>query len=159
MRAVLLAIVLAGCTKDPTQIVVRVDSDLGAQLTPIRAIVRDDQGGISAEHMFPAEVPFSFGVAPKEGPLDQMVIIELESAVSRRAVTRFVPDKTLLLPMFLAKSCIGVSCKEGETCTERGCESDEVTGLSEIEPGDEARFDAGVAPPDQGEIKIGRAHV
>jgi Tol biopolymer transport system component len=155
MKRVLLAALLGACTEDATQLVVRVDSDI-EELATVRAVVLDDQGAIASEHTFqiPAEVqiPFSFGVAPSEGPPDQMVVIELESVVNRRAVTRFVPNKTMLLPMYLAKSCIGITCEAGQTCTELGCQSENVPvdDLIEIEPGDETRYDGGVVAPDAG---------
>jgi Tol biopolymer transport system component len=156
-RVLLLALALGACTKDPTQLVVFVETDLAVpgELIEVHAVVLDDQGGTASEHRFPTGelgLPFSFGVTPRDGPKDQRVTVELEaigptgSLFVRRAVTQFKEEKTLLLRMFLAKRCEGVTCEPGLTCTQLGCEDEVVpsSSLVEIEPGDERRLDGGV---------------
>ena len=174
--------VLAGaCARDPTQLLVIVDSDydVPGELTEIRASVRGDGPRVLDEITFkiaatataagPAEfvLPNSFGVLPRDGDPDLRVTIELEAVGPapdgvgllsvRRAITRFIEGKMLLLPMFLPKYCQNVTCSTGQTCTERGCESEQIdpSTLRPVDPGFElVAFDASVRTlADAGEHK------
>lgn len=173
MKIQLLAVVAtlsaAACTKDPTQIIVQVDSNLEApvDLDRLDTRVLKDDGEISSSHEFqlPAEVgfPFSFGVA-HDGESSLDVTLELlpklgaEILFTRRAVTKFAEEKTLFLAIYLPRACIDQICPNaGETCTQNGCEPELVSELPELEPGKESsiRIDAGVPtfpvdPPDGG---------
>lgn len=164
---------LAACSKDPTQIVVVVDSDLAvpAELVAVRAVVRwtgeeavaDERFGLLGGQLTDARhsLPLSFGIGPGAA-LDGEVSIEIHALrpgdgahFVRRAVTRFRPNQTLLLPMFLARECRSVSCGATETCTELGCRAEFVDPgtLQVVPPGLELeipiRADAGV-PRDAG---------
>ena len=137
------------CSDDPTQLLVVVDSDMEVPgtLSVVQAQVRDEAGLVIGTHNFfltgataageakQFNLPLSFGVLAPTEDLDALVIVEvsaIETATAprplftRRAVTRFVENKTLLLPMFLASQCRTLTCGAGQTCTESGCVSDEV---------------------------------
>lgn len=161
-----LALVLgtAACSTDATQLVVWVDSnfDVPAELDNVRATVRDSTGNITSTHDFalaaPANLPFSFGVSHRGGDLGVSVELEAQQGGStiftRRAVTRFTEEKTLLLPMYLAEQCRTLTCDANFSCTQNGCEPDEFLDLREIQPGDENSLsrDAGVSSsPDAGD--------
>jgi hypothetical protein len=159
MRSLLvLCAVLSACAEDATQLVVWVDSDLVVpeELVEVRAVTLDAQGGVGSEHTFQLSdtpLPFSFGLTP-ENTKNLSVTIEMTAIgpngplFTRRAVTEYVLGKTLLLRMFLARQCKGVTCEAGLTCTENGCESEVVppSSLIEIEPGGETQIDGGVGP-------------
>src|SRR6185503_3496937 len=130
-------------TKSPTQIVVVVDSDLRvpAELTAVHATVKSEDETIASEHDFALEdgsltVPFSFGIAAGEDPAVQ-ILVEVQGLnkrgnqlVLRRARTHFIEHETLLLSMFLARTCITAGCAEGKTCTENGCQPEEIDPAS-----------------------------
>lgn len=164
---------IGACTEAPTQFVVVVDSDLEVptELQTVRATVRNGSGDVRSE--FPFELrppgapddatryplPLSFAVVEPESGYDDELVIELRGEgptrdVVRRAVTRFVPGRTLELPMFLARQCTTLSCDPGETCTEFGCRSEQVdpNGLRQIEAGQE---NLAISTPDAGPIDAG----
>lgn len=135
------ALLLAGlsaCTGTPSQVLVVVDSDLEipSELQAIRVVLRDEAGAELRDHRFALTtggLPISFGVGPKDGDAEVPLWIELEARGEldqilfvRRAHVRFVANKSLVLPVFLAASCRTTSCGEGLTCTERGCASPEI---------------------------------
>ena len=107
-------------------------------LSMVRALITDDKGTVLASHNFSligpqaTKLPFSFGVLAPEDDLDSAVIVEVsaletatasQSLFTRRAVSRFVPNKSLRLPMYLPSACHGLVCGEEQTCTENGCQS------------------------------------
>lgn len=164
---------LAACSKDPTQIIVVVDSDLAvpSELVAVRAVVRwtgedavaDERFGLLGGQLSESRhsLPLSFGLGPGAA-LDGEVSVELHALrpgdgahFVRRAVTRFRPNQTLLLPLFLARDCRSESCRAMETCTELGCRPAFVDPgtLQVVSPGGElelpVRADAGV-PRDAG---------
>ncbi len=54
--------------------------------------------------------------------------------VSRSAKVSFVKGRTLVVPLHLVSSCIGVMCENaGDTCTERGCEASALDA-SDLQP-------------------------
>jgi hypothetical protein len=155
--AVLLATAV-GCTKDATQLIVVVDSDLlvPEELEAVRAAVADAPGAPPRDTqdfpLFADPLPFSFGVVPNEDG-DAEVLIALAAIGPRgsmlfeeRAVTEFVEEKTLRLRMDLRASCVADPgpCEEPERI--------DPSSLDEVEPGDELdghmklrpRNDAGV---------------
>jgi hypothetical protein len=156
-----LSLLTLACDRPATQLIVVVDTDytVPGELGFIRAIVRDEneietsslerdlvasQNAADDTH---ATMPCSFAVVPKGGDASRTVIVEIEgfdqrggrSLVVRRAVTGFVKEETRLLTLFLAKSCEGLDCGAGQTCTENGCASDDVdpNSLPRATPGNE----------------------
>ncbi len=164
--AVLAASALSlSCTSDATQLVVLVDTDYSVptEVARIAARVLDSEANEVSSQEFaltdaptpddPAlfAVPLSFGVVPTDGNPSRRVIVEVDARdvdgrvrVTRRARTGFIPHRTLLLPMFLSRSCEGVACPSTQTCVDGECRDDAVTpeGLIVIIPGEELRLDA-----------------
>jgi len=164
-----IALSIGACQKDATQLVVLVDTDfrVPSELTFVQARISDLDGQeISASEFAltdvpdPADparfvVPFSFGVVPFDGDASRRIVVDVdglgpsrELKLTRRAITGFLSEQSLLLPMFLARSCEDVICSdEDQTCTERGCVSVFVDpgGLVAITPGEEL-LDTGLRP-------------
>ena len=107
-------------------------------LSTVRALITDDKGAVLGSHDFNlvgalgTQLPFSFGVVAPPEDLDSAVIVQISaletatasrSLFTRRAVTRFVPNKSLLLPMYLPSACRSLDCGAQQTCTENGCQS------------------------------------
>jgi hypothetical protein len=70
-------------------------------------------------------LPRSLGLVHQAGPLNPVEIhVQGRKAgalvVERRANVAFIKGRTLVMPMHLAASCIGVVC-DPQTCTEYGC--------------------------------------
>jgi hypothetical protein len=164
--AVLLS---AGCTAEATQLIVLVDTDyeVPSEVARIYAMVSDaEENEISSQEFgltdnpspdMPAlfGVPLSFGVVPMDGDPSRRVIVQVEARdvdggtrVVRRARTGFLPNRTLLLPMFLSRSCEGVMCPARQTCVDGACRDDAIgpETLVEIRPGQELRLDGGPRP-------------
>lgn len=174
------SLVLAGfalsCRQPATQLVVLVDTDyeVPAQLSDLRVRIEDPDGveiGLSdlslngrGESQPPRfGVPLSFGIVPVGGDATRRVRITVTGLapgglelVSRRARTGFLANRSLLLPMFLLRSCEGVVCGPEMTCERGGCVPDEVDPLvlRPIDPGGERdaglRLDAGPESMDAG---------
>lgn len=151
-----MAIHAAGCGDDPaTQLVVVVGTDyqVPAELDRVQVRVLDASGVLASSHdhtlRAAGDVPFSLVVAPRGGDASRRVTVEAEgfaaggggSLVVRRAETGFRANTSLLLEMFLARSCEGEMCGAGQTCTENGCASAAVPPdtLPAVTPGAELR--------------------
>ncbi len=151
-----LAVVLGllGCGAAPTGLVVVVRTDLRVpeDIAVIRAVVSDANGAPVSLNDFVLDAqgsagpPFSFAVVPLEDDPDRKIQIDLVAldgdralVLERRARIGFEPHRSLLLEMFLAASCRGAACDEGDTCTADGCVSDQIdTGdLVDVDPGGE----------------------
>lgn len=165
----------------PTQLVVLVNSDYRApsELAEIGVTIAfTNEGEIASARLKVADpdasrpvgtfvLPLSFGIGPKEGNLSDRVTIELsafapssgeQALFTRHALTGFIEKKTLLLPMFLARSCARASCPSDQTCTETGCAPAEIDPgtLRAINPGNETvGIDAGPKDTDAGSVDAG----
>ncbi len=168
--AALLLLALA-CSSDPTQVIVVVDSDLTVpseldglviEVTGPDGEVQSASGGLG-----PMELPLPRTLALSHtsgalGPFDVVARGQRSGAtvIERRAQFEFQQGRVLVLEMHLVRSCLGVACVSGETCSERGCVSTlvppsalpEWTGLPPM-LGDAGPTDGGVdagidAPPD-----------
>jgi hypothetical protein len=140
--ALSLSLTLACARRAPTQLLVRVESDLvaGTDLLGVRiAIQREsadrplfDQdfplGGAAPMFFLPGEVVFT-----AYDPNDvRRIIVTVTgrlgdaSTLSQRAiVTRLEPGQVLRLEMYLAAGCRGVTCPPEQTCGRNGCEPEE----------------------------------
>lgn len=167
--AIVGAIVLApGCgSNERTQLVVVVDTDMAvpAQLASVSAEVAPGSGCTQCAHEFALDgegavsMPFSFGVAPRDGDASRPVELEVEgrdaagTVIVRRVVrTGFVRGRTLLLRVRLEAGCVGMlTCAAATTCIAGACGDPFVDpgSLREIAPGTELD-DAGAAPVDGG---------
>ncbi len=155
--ALLLACVVgsvAGCREVPaTQLLVLIDSDLmvGGELNNVRVQVADPSGqNIYSDRSFrlttnprPASyaLPISFGLVPIDGDASRRVrvIVTTDTVDTNRhielsALAGFVPDRKLLLAMFLERACLGVTetCSPDQTCREGRCQNVEISSLPDI---------------------------
>lgn len=149
----IFAISLAACGATPTELVVVVDSDLQAptELAVVRALMKDPQGtpvALNDFHLDERSLPFSFVVVPANGDLERTITIDLiayapdrTALFTRTSQTRFLSERRLKLPMFLAEQCttLAPSCAGGSTCTELGCApaARSPGELQDVEPGEE----------------------
>jgi len=157
---VLLLAAIAGCEVSPTQLLVVVNTDLAvpAEVDEVRIRVRGPGSDPPREDRSvsltdaPGRLPASFGVAPRDGDPDRRVTVAADAlldgavVVTTSAATAFVEQKTLRLDLFLARGCRNVTCPEGQTCRDEGCESVDVDpdDLPTYEPGE----DLGPPPPE-----------
>ena len=157
----LLALAAFGCRAEATQLIVVVDSDI-AEVTAVEIFVEpgdtpDDLPDRRVEVGVEASLPFSFGVAPREGIDPEVQMPRLRAVayngatelVERRVQVGFVKRKTLYLLLYLAEACRGVTCP-GELVCDRGecvAELIDPSTLQPINPRDAIRFDAGGPTP------------
>lgn len=143
-------------------LIVAVDSNLivGTELTEVRGVIRGGQNEVLWTHAFELvtssttatrqfALPLSFSIIPREGRPELPVKIEVEAIgrmggeesllFTRRVVTQFSSERTLLVPMFLARRCLTDVCAMGQTCSESGCIAEEidVNDLQKVETGQE----------------------
>lgn len=149
-----------GCESPSTQLVVVVNTDYAVptEMGVVQARISDSAGQeISTSEFVLTDVldptdptrfvlPLSFGVVPVGNDASRRIIVEVDALsasraplVTRRAVTGFLAEQTLRLPMFIARACEDVVCPMEETCTELGCVSDVVDPqtLSQVDAGGE----------------------
>jgi hypothetical protein len=126
--------VVAGCSATPTQLIVVVDTDfeIPAGLDEIEVAVTGP-GGMRIREVQSLDgsetLPFTVAVIPES--LDQLGPIHIEAIgrrdggehVRREARVTLVREQTLMLPLFLLRTCEGTSCPTDETCTANGCAS------------------------------------
>ena len=156
-----LALLLSlGCDGALTEILVVVDTDLGvpAEIDAVRVEVTGSEtmtatGSLAGGDR--AELPRTVGVVRNGGSLGPIRIRVVGSlggtdVVERRAVTSFIEGRTLVLPMFLARSCQGVPCPDTQTCERRACVSATVDPAQLDDYGrDPGRLDAGCTATDE----------
>ena len=129
---------IAGCSSS-TQLVVVVDSDLAVpgEIDEVRVTVAGPSGSTTetSQALDGAPLPLTLGVSPSGEALGPVVIVaegRLDGAlvVSRTARTTLVRGESRLLYLFLARSCLGVSCPASQTCLDNGaCGFDVVDDL------------------------------
>jgi hypothetical protein len=157
----LFLLAASGCTAPTSQLVVVVDSDLvvPTELGSVR-VTTSHEGTMVAQVDFAVAlvasetkvtVPFSFGVVPVDGDASRRIRVVVEAldslgapVVSTSASVGFIRGRSLVLPMYLAKSCIAIECPSGQTCTRNGCvpETIDPETLMPVVPGTELRPDA-----------------
>ncbi len=149
-----LCVLLVSCGNDLTEILVVVDSDLAVPMG--LDAVRVDVSGVEAMSASgtltgaDAEpLPRTVGIVHSGGSLGPLTVTVVGSAmgtevVSARAVTSFVRGRTLVLPIFLSRRCVGVSCGNGETCARGSC------GSADVDPVTLAEWSGTVMRPDGG---------
>lgn len=146
-----IALALAGCSAETTQLVVVVRSDYGPDLAEVAVEISHDAGSLGTQRFeterFP--LPISFGVLPPGDDARRAITVVARAfhhgggeLSFRRAATGFIENKILLLPLFLARSCQTRTCPDEQTCTETGCRSPNVdpSTLTEVEPGREGDY-------------------
>lgn len=134
---------IAACGAAPTQVAVRVATDLTAEdgVDAIEVLVVADDGTIAARRTIEGlsdsggfvEIG-SFGVVPRGGDASRRFEVV---AVARfggqeifrtRARTGFVAGQTIRLDVYVASQCLGIArrCETDETCGVAGCTSADV---------------------------------
>ena len=150
MRGLLIVLFSAGCHSPLTEAVVTTDTDLSiptdidavrwtVDATGIGGQVQTVELPLSDETRLPVVLP----IVRESGPLGPIVVVaqglsEGEPVVSRVARFHFVEGRSIVVPMNLARDCVGVTCNEAETCVDGRCVDRDVG------------TDAGVALPDSG---------
>jgi hypothetical protein len=163
------AMLLGACAPAPTQLIVVVDTDFDVPggLDLVEVTVTGPDGARFTESQVmegSGSLPLTLTVVPES--LERLGPLQIEAVgshdgtdrVTRHARVTLVREQTLMLPMFLFRSCEGVTCGASMTCGADGCGPVEVslypwTGTP-IRIGDDAGapFDGGidVGPTDAG---------
>ncbi len=129
-----------GCrSEDVTQLVISVDTDFArpGELDQLVVTVLGPSGASNMTTEFLAasdSFPRTLSIVPADrtlGPVEITVTGQLEGNKVIEKVSRvtLVAGKSLLLRMFLVKSCLDVQCDE--TCDERGCVA---IGVDSLDP-------------------------
>ena len=163
------AALLAASCRDPTQITVRVTTDLACHQTPglAKAWVASAGTEVEAPSCTP-QTPYNYvgtivlvpGPAGDDAKVDVMVIGSVNAAandaclaskknagdclVVRRRLS-FIPHTPLTLPIRLDSRCLNVQCKDSETCIEGVCKPIDFEPPPPIDAG--ADGDVPDAPP------------
>ena len=143
LAPVVLAMVLCsavlGCGGDAepvTELLVVVDSDLPvpAELDAVRvevtgAMAASATGSLTGPGATP--LPRTVGLVHRGGALGPIEVNVVGTrggteVIRARAITSFVSGRTLILPMMLARTCAGVTCGAGRTCSASDCVSADV---------------------------------
>lgn len=136
-----LALLVGACGGDATQLVVVVDSDIAipGELDQVQLRVTGPamttqtvmQGLTSA-----AELPLTVSVVPGEtGALGPVRVVAVGSVGGRDIVeasvtTSLRAGRSLMVRLFLRRSCVDVSCPDSETCDDGVCRPDAVDAAS-----------------------------
>ena len=103
---------VAGACHGPTQLLVVVDSDLGDELEVVSVHASADASGSAQDFEISSTgLPFSFGIAPTSEQLREVSVSVTGQSrgsviTSYRAITRFVPGRTVVLEVPLARACV-----------------------------------------------------
>jgi alpha-tubulin suppressor-like RCC1 family protein len=157
-------LVVCGCTRPATALVVQIDSDLPVPdaLETVRVETLSPQGAPIASRDFrlggALQVPFSFTVVPAdEARLAVRLRVTARGrdgvAFAREWASEFVPEETRFVGLFLSARCRTTRCPATQTCGDTGdCVSVAVSpgALVSFVPGLDRARDAAVAdaPPD-----------
>jgi hypothetical protein len=123
-----------GCSeKTPrTQLMIVADTNI-SNLQAIRFEIsgRDDRNE-SAETSLPSDGPAMLALVQAGGSAGPLTITAKalrlgRTVVQRSAVVEFVPRQTRVVELHLLERCVGVICSTGTSCTEQGCQNDELT--------------------------------
>ncbi len=161
--ALVLSLVLGACSGEQplTEILVAVDTDMEVpgELDALRIDVVGPGGEVrrsTGRLDGPSRLPALLGIAHRGGPLGPIHVtvtgrLDGTDIVQSRAVVDFVPDRVMVLRLWLDRACVGKGCAEDETCRAGACRDQRVDprDLEEWD-GDVERADAGGPPADGG---------
>lgn len=143
-----LLLALVACREPPTQVLVRLATDI-PDIDTLVIVVEDQDGEVVRETTLPPErlraIPAdgrfydlgSFGVVPRGGDSSRRFLVRAEVTVRRgdvvrfetRARTGFVDRRTVRLDIYVAALCIELAARcedEGLTCGIDGCVPEDV---------------------------------
>jgi hypothetical protein len=143
----LLGLLLAGCSSQPTQVIVTVDAESGvrAAATQLHLVVgeRFDRVLMPGAGEDPA-YPFELALAPLDGDVSRTWSVAAEAGGALvRAVGGYVEGQTLFVTLLLEDSCRGVVCGDEETCQAGACVGVGVVGMRDAGPAQDAGVDLG----------------
>ena len=166
MRAIAIAAAVAavGCHSPLTEAVITTDTDLAipgdvdtirwtVDATEIGGHVHSVELPVGEQTRLPVVLP----LVHDGGPLGPIVVVAQglsggAPVVSRTARFYFVPSRSIVLRIDLARDCIGVACEPGQTCVDGACADPEAPGDAGTVPGDAAIPDDGGSPRDAGNV-------
>lgn len=144
VRLLLVLGLLVGCTEPPTQVAVRVATDMRApdDFDALALRIVDDAGDVVREQMIvagladlPADRRYhqvgSFGLVPRAGDAERGFEVRVgvrhlgRERFETRAISHFLRRRTIRLDVYAAYSCLeqATSCEPDETCGVPGCVS------------------------------------
>ncbi|MCB9598514.1 MAG: hypothetical protein H6719_37715, partial [Sandaracinaceae bacterium] len=145
VAALLLTCLATACAQPPTQVVVRLATDLETptELDAIRLVLLDAEGEVVREQdlvdfSIPGDGAYheigSFGVVPRAADASRRFEVRAQARgagrelFTTRARTGFVSEQTIRLDLYLPASCltVAVTCQPDETCGVVGCVSPDV---------------------------------
>lgn len=140
-----LGLFLGSCAVPPTQVVVRLATNLAAprDFDSIALLVLDDDGGVVRNQpIYDITVPpdgafheiGSFGVIPRGADSSRRFEVRATAMLAgtelfqSRVISSFVSRQTILLDLYLPGHCLALAatCQPDETCGIAGCVSPEV---------------------------------
>lgn len=143
MRALCLALLLASCGSDVTELVIVIESPdlpIPDELQQIDLIVTGPDGSTVVDTMLDftlpgaPEPPLTLGLVQEgeAGPIVAEAIGRTASGqvVSRTMRTSFVDGESRRITLPLQGACLDMTCPPGMTCDNAVCVSDEVFGES-----------------------------
>lgn len=150
VRRILLALALVGCASPPTQVVVRLATDLAipSELDSIRLELLDSDDEVvrsqDVVELDPAATGgqfveiATFGVVPRGGDAGRRFEVRATARsggatlFTTRARSGFVTENTIRLDLYVPASCIDVAetCLPDETCGVAGCVDPEIDPMS-----------------------------
>ena len=160
----LSAVLLWACSdKGATEIVVSVTTDLRipAELTELTLKVQR-AGGVTLKELSYAldpatsghvKLPATLGLVAGEDPSAGLTVTATgrkggKDVVKRRAVTRFLEQRVLLLRLDLERACVGKICTAGQTCVAGSCRSEVIDPVTLPGYSKAAAFPDGGRPSD-----------
>ncbi|MDQ3034518.1 MAG: hypothetical protein M3Y87_19065 [Myxococcota bacterium] len=155
---IVVAALGCGSSEPLTELLVVVDSDLAvpAGLDAVRVEVSGAMSASASGSLTGAAgtpLPRTVGLVHRGvglGPIEVNVIGTSGGAevIRARAITSFIRGRTLVLPIMLARTCAGVTCGAGQTCSGGDCVSASVDpNTLEEWSGDVPRLDGGQCFP------------
>lgn len=137
--AVLAIVLFAGCADPPTQVVVRVSSDIGAPVDGVEIVVSGPDREVRRVRLRDLPPPLpppggfrelgTFGLRPLFGDPSRRFEVRAEALSGEtrlfetRAISTFVRGRTIRLDLYVPSSCVDIAatCQPDETCGIEGC--------------------------------------